>query len=104
MRLWGYETEQDVEGLNVLYGYWNDEGWWEVTNWFVPISPTFKRHTMNKREAAELQMLAAIKVWLDCEIERRPTSGALGRLIQKYADEFADRPAHIHEMRGRSDQ
>lgn len=47
---------------------------------------------MDKREAAELQMLAAIKVWLDCELERRPSSGALARLIEKYAEEFAITP------------
>lgn len=55
---------------------------------------------MDKREAAELQMLAAIKVWLDCEFERRPSSGALGRLIEKYAAEFAHSTQTLsHEQR-----
>jgi hypothetical protein len=38
MRLWGHEIEEDEYGLNVEYGYWNDEGWWPVNNWMVHAS------------------------------------------------------------------
>lgn len=36
MRLWGYETEEDEDGLHIVYGYWNDEGWWPVNSWMMP--------------------------------------------------------------------
>jgi hypothetical protein len=35
MRIWDYETEIDEDGLHVIYGYWNDEGWWPVSDWLV---------------------------------------------------------------------
>lgn len=41
--------------------------------------------SMDRREAAELQMLAAIKVWLDCPADRRPSPQALGMRIADIA-------------------
>jgi hypothetical protein len=43
---------------------------------------------MNKRTIAEIQMLGAIKAWLDCPDERRPSAWALGRMVEEYADQF----------------
>jgi hypothetical protein len=35
MKRWEYDTEPDGTGMHVVYGYWDDEGWWPVNNWMV---------------------------------------------------------------------